>query len=76
MLKYVLPLAALAAMTAPASERHPFDPGAAPGHEPSIPVLRPLLPTASRLLPSSLGSTRSGRTPTGVRKGFHGAHSQ
>ena len=48
-------------MTAPASERHPVDPGAAPRHEPAIPVLRPLLPTANRLLPylSRIDETRT-----------------
>jgi len=34
-----------------ASEQHPVDAGAAPSREPSVPVLRPLLPTADRLLP-------------------------
>ena len=38
-------------MATPAPERHPVDTVEAPAREPSIPVLRPLLPTANRLLP-------------------------
>jgi dTDP-4-amino-4,6-dideoxygalactose transaminase len=38
-------------MTAPASPGHHVAPGNALPQKPSIPVLRPLLPTASRLLP-------------------------
>ena len=47
-------------MTAPTSERRPVDPGETPRHEPAIPVLRPLLPTADQLLPylSRIDETR------------------
>jgi dTDP-4-amino-4,6-dideoxygalactose transaminase len=38
-------------MTAPASQRHRVPTEGASGREPSIPVLRPLLPTVDRLLP-------------------------
>ena len=46
-------------MTAPASERHPVDPGAAPRHEPSIPVLRPLLPVSDPIGKVSTGFANS-----------------